>query len=231
MKQLIQISLLLLTLTLLYACGEKDLIPVEETETPTTAPPNTLTDPPFQLSFDVARSNSDNNYESQVLSFELVKQESEWSDWKTHHDSSILLTREISFDAALANGDTVRFGFWFKKCKEDTSSLELTFNSSENTISSYKYGTWLYTSIVHELQDFYQDYDEVRVTINNNVIFNDINSPLCQITHVERCLVDGIERNYITIEFEGTAFGWYDPTGIHQEVFQLSNGRFEGVIE
>jgi hypothetical protein len=43
--------------------------------------------------------------------------------------------------------------------------------------------------------------------------------------------VDGIEKNYITMNFTGPAFGAFDPTGEYQEVYTLTNGIFKGVME
>lgn len=231
MQRLINLGIFLLMLMLLGACKKTEITPTENEEE--VAASTTLTDPPHLLSFDIEKTNSTNDFVSSVVDFEFVEQESKWWMWSPNFDTSVQLNRTILFNAILANGDSIDFKIWFKKQTSDYDKLILTDSVQvENCSGCSLSGKWCYRSIIDERDDFYLDYGTAFIDIKRSFTTgHKSNNGRFEVSNVERCLVDGIERNYISIEFEGSAFGVYDPYGEHLEVYHLSNGRFEGVID
>ena len=90
---------------------------------------------------------------------------------------------------------------------------------------------WDYSSFEIEATNFYQGFYETRVLINGNVIFYQQGNDNFNIVRIEKAIINGEEKSYVTINFNGKAFGWYDPSGEFQEVYEIINGIFKGVIE
>ena len=67
--------------------------------------------------------------------------------------------------------------------------------------------------------------------VNNNVIIVKPWSDNFKIVKIDKVTLDGIEKSRLIISFNGYLYGWFDPIGIHQEVYKLTNGVFKGVIE
>jgi len=207
MKKLLKILIILATV-LLCGCEKDD---DTNTVTPVTA-----------ISFEVEQSNSSNDYTSSVksASLRLKKQ-----DWRLHHDGKTQLEQSIFYDVTLENGEVLDFGFWFIKYEKDASELMLEPDSSDQLNEK-----WDYISTEVEASNFYKGFDEARVLINSNVIYHTQVNDGFEVD-VEKVTVEGEEKSYVTINFDGTAYGFYDPEGESQEVFAFKNGFFRGVIE
>jgi len=201
---------LFLTITILaHGCSQEDSL--------------LITNSPNQLSFQVEKLNSDDNFNTSVKSFESKVKS---AGWKLNPDGKIQLTREIVFEVKLENGQSVEFGFWFIKYETDENTLILM---DENL--NYRERNWDYVSTEVEESNFFQEFDEARVMINANVIFHHETNENFKIESIEPTAIDGKEKSYITINFHGVAYGYYDPTGEYAEVYKLTNGIFKGVIE
>lgn len=177
-----------------------------------------------EINFDITRSNSDNNYSSSAEKIVgPIRKESRF-----HYGiDSVELIQEISFDILLENNDTLSFGFWLIK-REDRQLINLgpydpVYNRGEE---------WDYINFSDEVENFYYDFKEARILLNNNVIFQIGSSDnLFKVVNAREVLIEGEKKTYLEVNFEGTAYGWYDPSGIAQEVFKISKGVFKGVIE
>lgn len=209
MKNLIPVYFLAVIICLLFGCKKKD--------------PALKTNPPYEISAQIEQLNSDDDFFSSV---ESVTVKFKRSGWLENVDGSVDLLQELMFDMELENGKELTFGFWFRKIETDTNLLVLMDEDI-----SYWERKWDYMETGVEASNFYEGFDEARVLINNNVTFHEQNNSTFNIVEVMPVLVDGEEKSYVTIEFEGTAFGWYDPNGEHQEVYSITNGIFRGVIE
>lgn len=183
-----------------------------------------IINPIDEVSFQVERSNSDNNYISNTQEVTLKGKSSYWST-NTSGEMGVIY-KEASYDITLENGEIVVFGLWFAKHQEDANLLVL---EDENE-TGFTGENWDYLSSEIEAENFYKNCSDIRITIDNNVIFTESNSDN-DIVEVETAMVDGIEKSYITVDFTGSAFGWYDPDGTFQEVYTFTNGMFKGVIE
>lgn len=188
--------------------------------------PSPITNLPSEVSFQLEQLNTNNDlvtYSTQVKNFR-TKHKS--SGWRLNGDGKIQLTREIMFDLELNNGDSVEFGFWFIKYENNKENLVL---ADEELY--YGERDWDYLSTETEITNFYKGFDEARILINSNVIFHKSPNENFQIVSVEEGVENGETKSFVTIQFEGTAFGFYDPNGEYQEVFKFTDGVFKGVIE
>jgi len=177
------------------------------------------------INFDINKSNSDNNYSTTVD--EIINTPEKISRFHYGVDS-VELIKEIQFNIKLKNRDSINLGFWFIAYESPTLLNLGEFDSI------YLNGlNWDYINFEDEINNFYKGFKEARVIVNNsNVIF--YNSPqksFFQIDKAEQIFINGEYKTYIEIKFEGTAFGFYDPQGIYQEVYKIDNGIFKGIIE
>ena len=178
--------------------------------------------PELSVDFEVVQSNSDNDYNSSASRILTQVIKSDWRLWNNSTDS-VTLIKELSFDVVLENDDTLDLGFWFIKY-EDAAFLTL----KEDSVSGK---TWSYNDIEVERENFYKNFRESRVMINNNVIFHTEPNDYFQLIDVRKISVGGEKKTYIDLTYSGTLFGWYDPSGEYQEVYTLANGHLTGVVE
>ncbi|MFN3404871.1 MAG: hypothetical protein ACK40G_12300 [Cytophagaceae bacterium] len=173
------------------------------------------------ISFGAERSNSVENYTSKVSSFVL---KNKGTGWLLNSENKIELTREVEYTVQLENGHIITFGFWFIKREMDDSQLILLDHDS----LSYN-RRWNYITTDLETERFYKGFDEARVLVNNNVIFHNSPNENFKI-ETEKVIVNNKQQSYVTIYFQGTAYGFYDPFGEFQEVFHFSGGTYKGIL-
>lgn len=179
-----------------------------------------IINPPDGISFQIEKTNSTNNYISNSKVAILNRKSSFWS--KDHQGELHSINKEIHYDLTLENGETIDFGLWFGK-NDPNIDLLILDNTSDSGLS------WDYISSQTESVDFYQNSD-LRVLVDNNVIFLG-NTNTSNLITVETIIVNGEEKNHLTINFNGSARGWYDPNGEYQSVYNITNGVFRGVVE
>jgi len=199
---------------------------------------NTIIDPSTEISFSIEKTNSDKDYGSEIQRFSLKQKSERWS-LNTFEELSHL-SREIIYDVELQNGETIVFGFDFKKgdsCIDD-QSMRCPINKEEvileETNSSHLSGLrgkkWNYIDTQVEIDNFYKTC-ALNILIDNNVIFSNFNSENVQLIKLEKAIVEGEEKTYAEFNFEGTAFGWFDPDGKFSPVYHITNGSFKGILE
>ena len=101
----------------------------------------------------------------------------------------------------------------------------------ENENKQYPERNWDYKFFENEVNNFYNNFDEARVVINNNVIFHLHNNDNFNIENIEKVVANGLEKSLVKIKFSGLAYGWYDPNGEYQEVYKITDGTYKGIIE
>ncbi|MFY0627911.1 MAG: hypothetical protein JXR07_16550 [Reichenbachiella sp.] len=180
-------------------------------------------DPPNEIGFQIEQRNSNNDFISNAENIEIQYKSSRWG---LNVDGEIRLTREVMFNVGLENGETIEFGFWFMKNETSENDLTLRGEDLDNEDRS-----WDYVSTDAELKRFYQDFDEARLLVNYNVMFHNESNENFEVISIEQATVNGEHKSFVTIEFSGIAFGWYDPTGEFQEVYEITDGVFKGIIE
>ncbi|WP_242926599.1 hypothetical protein [Pontibacter vulgaris] len=209
MRILHRLLVILLTIIGLSGCNENEVSPTLEDN--------------GDISFEIERTNSTKNYSTSAKQATISHAE---SGWQLMGNGEIQLSRGITFDVELENGDTLQLGLHFYKNETNPGLLIL-----QDQDSLHWNRRWKYTSAKLEADNFYSDFDGARVLVNNtNVIFNDVINDNFRI-NVEKALVNNHEQNVLTINFAGTAYGWYDPTGEYWEVYKIKNGKFSGVVE
>jgi hypothetical protein len=177
--------------------------------------------PPDGVSFQIEKTNSTNNYITSTNIATLNQKSSNWS--KFYSNNLEYIRKGIMYDLTLENGETITFGLEF--IKDDPNSDLLILDGTGN--SGFN---WDYLSSQTEVIDFYQNSD-VSVHIGEyNVIWLG-NTNESNIVTVETILENGIEKSHITINFNGSARGYYDPNGEYMPVYNITNGVFRGVIE
>lgn len=170
------------------------------------------------VTFDLRRTNSPEDYTSTVAEIKQVSQ-SNW--WRQALNGPATLIRKAEYELTLENGEQVYFEVFFKKIEEDISLLGLLDDHE-----------WHYLNIEDEINYFYKDADLIQIVIQNNVLWlSEDNENLWELLAAEKVLINDEEAVRVAFEFEGIAFGFYDPMGEFQEVFSFKEGRFEGVIE
>lgn len=179
--------------------------------------------PVDEISLEIEKTNAESNFKSRAAALSFTGKS---SGWRLNGDGKVQLTREVKFDLELENGEVLAFGLWFIKYEQNKELLVL----EDENLNSWE-RSWDYKSFEDDLTSFYKGFDEARVMINNNVIFHNQTNDSFIIERVEKATVDGLEKSYVTIKFNGTAFGWYDPNGEYQEVYKLTDGTFKGVLE
>ncbi len=177
-----------------------------------------------QVLFTIEKQNSSSNYLSNVHSFELKSKSSHWR--KTAQGEMARITKEVLYNVTLENGEVVEFGLWFSKMDVNKDLLILDTNDP----SVYEGSSWDYFSSSVEFQDFYQNCD-IRIMLNDNVIFTNPKSDSLNIINIETIWVDSDEKSLLHIEFEGSAREFFDPNGIHQPYYDLTNGFYKGIVE
>jgi len=189
-------------LGLLFSCSKSPLSPDFKSET--------------EIYFNINKSNSDNDYLSSVRTFSFKKTR---HYWYLNSDGSIHISKENDYEITLDNGETIDFGIWFSKHKEDTSYIN--FNSDRN---------WKYKNPKFENERFFNGFNEARILIDNTVIFYSASNDSFEICSVRMISVNE-PKNYVNIKFHGKATGWYDPEGKYSPFYLIDQGIFRGILE
>lgn len=179
-------------------------------------------DPDNEIAFQVELINSNENFISQAK-IATVKHKS--SGWRLTNDDKIDLSRGVSFDLELENGKILEFRLGFQK---RGVNKELLILEDEN-LNHWK-RNWDYKSFESEANNLYQELEIFQIQIDGRYLT--VNSANANFNFVssERAIVNGEEKTYITLNFEGDAFGAYDPDG-QWGVYKIKSGTFKGVIE
>lgn len=181
-----------------------------------------MLEPNLSLSFEIEQSNSDHDF---IANAETILKENRRSGWRYYSIDSAMIIQEITFNVLLSIGDSIEFGFWFIKY-EKSEYLNL-----ENDSPGFWERNWDYKDFEIESQNFYNNFDEARVLVNNNVISHQDTNADFKIEKVEELVIQGVKKSYIEVSFSGTAHGWFDPSGEFQEVYKITNGHLKGVLE
>lgn len=189
---------------------------------------NQLIDPPTSINFSVEKINSENNFISEVDQITFKTKDQGW--WIDTFGELSTLTNEIMYDVEFKNGEKVDFGFYFVK-NDDHNKDEVILDETNSTNSSLGLSgnTWEFKDYELKLKNFYE-VCEMRIIIDNKVVFTNFNSENVKLLKLEKAIVNGEEKTYAEFNFEGVAFGFYDPKG-EFEGYQMTNGVFKGVIE
>ncbi len=175
------------------------------------------------FSAEIKRSNSSKNYKTTIEKADLNRK---IAMWRMKEDGSIQLTKQVLYDVTLKNGQEVTMGFWFIAYETEAELLNLS--GGEDDLAYHK--TWSYVNPADEKAHFYEGFREARVEINSNVIYHSSTNEHFTLD-LKTTEDQGIEKNFVSIKFDGTAFGGYDPEGKYQEVFKIEKGRFEGFMD
>lgn len=138
-----------------------------------------------------------------------------------------IIFKEAHYDVTLENGEMIKFTLTFKKFKVDKELLSL---EPDSTIFYHDGVNWDYISSEKEAEDFYRN-GTVNIFVNGNGIFTHPGNEYLNVLNIEPVIQNGVEKSYLTIDFHGVAKQFYDPHGTTNPVYELTNGRFQGVIE
>ncbi len=175
-----------------------------------------------KLEFSIKKSNSQNDYESKVISIKRSDSKKHWS--KHFSGGSASINQEEIFEAILLNGEKVNISFWFHHHDFEIEKLNLLNKSTGGEFGE----AWSFKSVKTDADFFYRNCD-IRFTVNeSNTIFND--DKTIKVINVEPKEIDGTNKSLIKIIFNGNANGVYDPSGLNMPVYKISNGEFIGLI-
>lgn len=180
----------------------------------------------FEVAFQIEKLNSSSNYTSEVKSANHKSTSRWWSQWADN--KTVTLSSEVLFDLELENGETIEFGIWFLKTDENKDFVNLVKGQTLIDGQLQYYEDWNYNSITQETENFYKGFDEVRISIDNTIISTKIAYEDIEVTSVEQVMVNGEEKNLITIKFKGESLGAY--SGKNSAYFRISNGVFKGIL-
>ena len=168
------------------------------------------------ISFNISKTNSDNDFTSTVSVFRFKKN---YHSWSLKQDGAIDIHKENIYEVTLDNGETIEFGIWFSKQNEDTAYVNYSPDKS-----------WSYKNAEFEKERFFHDFDEARILIGDNVIFYLTENDAFVISDIQK-VADKEPKNHISVNFKGRATGFYDPQGIYSPVYTIDEGRFRGILE
>lgn len=221
MKKEMKNILALISLILLLNCNKNDDAVNHEIINPTNS-----------IAFEIEQINPNFEHFKYAISEDDIELSSIKESFIIKEDGFVRLVKEFDFDIALDNDNNITLSFFLLKdnVKQDLLLLEEFASSTENS------RIWNYKSTYEEITDFYMGLDIEVVTFNlNHVLTKDseefLNSNNNFEFEGEFAKVQGEEKTYVTIYFDGKAVGWYDSFGEHQEVYKITNGVFKGVIE
>lgn len=212
MRILIGISLLFL----FAACEEDYLLNLSDTA-------EELKKPKSEISFTYSVANGDTDSVYYFRSTSILERSSGWLIW----DNKLELMREISFRDNIT-GDyspEPEVGLWIRKVEGDSSLVRL-----EDKELHYWKRTWNYLLYQDEAESFYHHYTDARLIINGKVLFSGDESSFIEVVSTKKVMIEGGEKTWVEMRFEGEAFGVYDPFKEY-EGYIVRNGVFRGTIE
>jgi len=190
---------------------------------------NTLIDPPTEINFSIERVNSDNDYISETKQFSLIEKSEIWNLNNTGELS--YLYRDINYEIELKNEETgmLKLSF-YKREGLNKDDLILQEQDDEESIFGEKGYNWHYKDFDVGLENFYDNDSNFRIEINGYDIFTSLNTDKIQTLNLKKAIVNGEEKIYADFNFEGDAFGAFDPYKEY-EGYIVTNGSFKGIID
>jgi hypothetical protein len=212
MRILIGISLLLL----FTACQEDYLFRLSGTT-------EELEKLKSEISFTYSVANGDTD---SVYDFRSINVSGKSSGWLIQ-DDKLELIREISFGNSLVGNRSSEpeVSLWIRKVERDSSLVRL-----EDRESHYWERIWDYLSYEDEAENFYRHYTDARLIVNGKVLFSGDESGSIEVISTKKVMIEGEEKTWVEIHFEGGVFGVYDPFKEY-EGYIVRNGVFKGIIE
>jgi hypothetical protein len=200
-------------LLILNACEKENL-----------APPIKV-NPKTKMSLEIKSHNDGKNYTSKVKSLTFKGKDSHLDTHRRelHLAKTISVSREISFEIVLANGEKLSLTIWMHNHDVNTQDVIIT-NLDQPLISS-----WDFKNFETEKKDFYLNCER-RVIINESTGMTSVgNESSIVVKDVEKVIVDGMEKSMVTLAFSGESIGWYS----HKDGvwYEIKDGVFKGVIE
>ncbi len=171
-----------------------------------------------ELRFKYKKINAGDDSVYEVRTSKVYQRNAGWSYWV----SAFWLSREIFFEVVPEGGEAFEVSLYLRKNEPDSSILLL-----ENEGVNYWERNWDYKSFQHEAKNFYGQFDEARFNINYTTlsVFDTYNS--IEVAKTQKALINGTEKTYVEIKFNGEAFGVYDP---NKEFlgYSIQEGSFRG---
>lgn len=178
-----------------------------------------------EISFEIEKTNSDSNFVSKVKSIELNQKLSAWI--KGDQGNMNYIVKGAYYDITLENGEIIEFGISFRSYNENVD--ELTFDKEEESLK--RGSNWDYKSSEKEAENFYRNSD-VFFFVNLNRFSTNSNSDNLNALNIETVMIDGVEKSLLTIDFQNViAEGVADELGTPREIYKLTNGYYQGIIE
>ncbi len=179
-----------------------------------------ISNPKSELSFRYKKVNSDNDAVYEVHTNSVVDRRAVWS----YYYDQYWLSQSIYFEVEPEDGEAFEVGLFLRKGETNESILTLE-DDSLNPVKR----KWNYKIFEDEVVHFYKDFDG-RFEINYKAMFSSDLSNFMKAVKTQKVLVDGVEKTYVEIHFQGEAFGYYDPYKAY-EGYIIQEGIFRGVIE
>lgn len=182
---------------------------------------NSVVHPTTELSFTYKKVNAGDDSVYKVHTDKVHLRNSKWSYWNDEY----WLIREIFFKVEPAKGEPFEVSLYLRKNEANGSLLLL----EDEALNSWE-RRWNYKSFENESTNFYENFSDGRFHIDYQTFFSPGPSDLMQVVKTQKVIVDGVEKTYVEMTFQGEAFGVYDP----QKEFPgyiIQEGIFKGFIE
>ncbi|MFA5328936.1 MAG: hypothetical protein WC384_14180 [Prolixibacteraceae bacterium] len=189
---------------------------------------NIISNPSAEITLNIEKSNSENNYLSKAKNVFNINKSSKWvgsSDTLSQPNDSVFISRGKRFRLELENGDTIEIEISFQK-----RELKELLYLKDNVLPVYL-REWDYKRFEDEESLFYKNFDEARIDFGSNGLYFLKQNENFKIVNVQKAFETGLEKSYIEINFSGIAYGWYDPRGEFAPVYTITNGHFKGILE
>ena len=215
MRTCIIAILVLLSFT---ACQEDYLLKFSDTS---NEPREQYLKSEIQFTYSLANSDTDSVYH--FYSTDVEERKSGW----LFRNNKLNLMREISFRDSIAGqrDQSLEVSLEVRKVEEDSALVRL-----EDRELYYWERTWDYLSYEDEAENFYRHYTGAALSINGKVLFSSDESGSIEITSTKKVVIDGMEKTWVEIHFEGDVFGVYDPFKEYED-YIVRDGVFRGTIQ
>ena len=200
------------------ACQEDYLLKFSETS---NEPGEQYLKTEIRFTYSLANSDTDSVYD--FYSTNVERRNSRWLFW----DDQLELSREISFRDSIAGQRDQAFevSLEMRKVGEDSNLVRL-----EDRELHYWERTWDYLFYEDEAENFYRHYTGALLDINDKVLFSGDESGAIEVISTKKVVIDGLEKTWVEIHFEGDVFGVYDPYKEYEGYIVL-DGVFRGIME
>ncbi len=174
-----------------------------------------------EVQFELIKSNSDSNFESEIASFEVVE---ESLNWTGNLEEEVQLAKYFNIDVQLKNEEQYQLGLAFRKNNVDPANLE-NIGADANGAR-----IWSFASVKKSIDHFYGSPDQIEVTIGNNVVFFDTESANLDFSAFEGEGDTGLLA-VLRLAFDANAYGWFDPQGEWSEVYEFKNATIQLLVQ